>query len=183
MVTPIRSLPSVREPHSPFSINSAMDFRTRLQKATERGQRTRDAKDEKRRAAELSEEETRRLYSGYRQSLVDHIESCLKQLAENFPGFRFEAVVDESGWGGAVSRDDLAVSKGRRHNLFSRLKLVIAPFNKYHVLDHSAKGTVRNKESLARNHFEGIDEIDEDSFHELIELWVLEYAELFAAQT
>ena len=58
---------------------------------------------------------------------------------------------------------------------------MIGPFNQYHVLDLSAKGTVRNKESFSRNHFQQLDDVDVDSFRELIELWVLDYAEAYSA--
>lgn len=158
-----------------------MEFRKRLQKAAERGARSKDEEAKKQREAALSEEEFRRLHSGYRLPLTEHIEICLQQLAENFPGFRFESVVDEAGWGAAVSRDDLVLAGGRRDNAFSRLLLSIGPFNKYHVIDLKAKGTVRNKECFTRNHFQRLDEVDDDSFRELIELWVLDYAEVYAA--
>lgn len=158
-----------------------MDFRQRLQKAADRGQQTRDHKLQAERAAARSEEEWKRLHSGLRLSLSEHIESCVQQLADNVPGFRYAAVVDEHGWGAAVNRDDISVNRGRRDSLFSRLRVVIAPFSKYHVLDLSAKGAVRNKECFARKHFQPLDEVDEDSFRELIELWVLDYAEAYAA--
>jgi hypothetical protein len=160
-----------------------MDFRERLQRATERGQRTRADKLREQEARALSEEECRRLHFKYRLELTEYIETCVRQLADNIPGFQLETIVDESGWGTGVSRDDVGVRDGRRTNLFSRLQLVVSPFNSYHVLDLSAKGTIRNKESFARNHFQGLADVDLECFHELIELWVLDYAELFAATT
>ena len=93
-----------------------MEFRTRLQKATERGHHARDEKLRREQAARLSEQESKRLHASYRRQLTDHIESCLEQLADNVPGFRFEPVMDEKGWGAAVSRDDVAVLGGRRQN-------------------------------------------------------------------
>jgi hypothetical protein len=158
-----------------------MDFRARLQKAAERGHSTRDQRLHREHAQALTEEECRRLHSGFRLALNEHIETCLCQLADNFPGFRFETIIDENGWGGAVRRDDTGVSAGRRDNFFSRLLVVVSPFNKYHVLELAAKGTVRNKECFSRNHYQRLDEVDEDSFRELIELWVLDYAETYAA--
>jgi hypothetical protein len=89
--------------------------------------------------------------------------------------------MDESGWGSAVSRDDVAVGGGRRGDLFSRFKVVVSPYNRYHVLDISAKGTVRNKEVLTRNHYERLGEVDLENFRELVERWVLDYAELYSA--
>jgi hypothetical protein len=92
-----------------------------------------------------------------------------------------ETIVDESGWGAAANRDDVDLGGGRRGNLFSRLQVVVAPYNKYHVLEIVAKGTVRNKEVLSRNHYQRLADVDLESFRELVELWVLDYAELYAA--
>lgn len=158
-----------------------MDFRERLQRATERGQKARDAEARRAAAQAMSEEEWRRLHSEYRLTLTEHIESCLKQLAENFPGFRFETVVDEKGWGAAISRDDLSLQDGRRTNLFSRLTMTISPHNDYHVLELVAKGAVRNKENFSRSHYQLLKDVELDGFIQLIELWTLDYAELYAA--
>jgi hypothetical protein len=158
-----------------------MDFRERLQRATERGKQTRAAQLNEAAAKALSEEECRRLHSQYRLALNEYIESCLHELADNFPGFRFETIVDETGWGAAVSRDDVALRAGGRGNLFSRFKLVVSPFNKYNVLELAAKGTVRNREVLSRNHYQRLSDVDLQSFRELAELWVLDYAELYSA--
>ena len=49
------------------------------------------------------------------------------------------------------------------------------------MLDIAAKGTVRNKEVLSRNHYQRLADVDLQSFRELIELWVLDYAELYSA--
>lgn len=160
-----------------------MNFRERLQRATERGHQARDA--EARRAAEqaLSEEECRRLHSQYRHTLTEYIETCLKQLAENFPGFHMETVVSDKGWGAAIARDDLVLSDGRRNNLFSRLTMTVSPHNSYHVLELVAKGAVRNKENFSRNHYQLLKDADLDSFKQLIEQWTLDYAEQYAANT
>jgi hypothetical protein len=58
---------------------------------------------------------------------------------------------------------------------------VVSPHNKYHVLDVTAKGTIRNKETFTRNHYQRLNELDLERFRELIEQWVLEYAEMYAA--
>lgn len=158
-----------------------MDFRERLQRATVRGQQARDAEDRAQAAKAMSEEECRRLHSNYRMELNDHIESCLKQLAENFPGFRYESVVTERGWGGAVRRDDFGMSQGRRENYFSRLEILVSPHNQYHVLEVLAKGAVRNKENFNRNHFQKLKDADVDVLKNLIEQWTLDYAEQYAA--
>lgn len=158
-----------------------MDFKERLQRATERGQQAKDAEAAAAAAKAMSEEEWRRLHSRYRRELTEHIESCLKQLAENFPGFNFETVVEEKGWGAAVRRDDLWLNAGRRDTLFSRLEITVGPFSEYHVLDIQAKGAIRNKENFVRNHYEMLKEADLDSFRQLIEHWTLDYAEQYAA--
>ena len=160
-----------------------MDFDERIKKAIDRGQRTRDAKEDQAAAEAMSEEECKRLHSSLRLNLTDHVESCLRKLADHFPGFRFETVVDEHGWGARVTRDDLQLDAGRRTTFFSRLELVIAPFNKYHVLELVSKGTVRNKEIFNRSHYQLLNEADPESFTEMSDLWVLEYAELYAAQS
>jgi len=160
-----------------------MDFRERLQRATVRGQQARDAEAQAKAAKALSEEECRRLHSNYRLVLNDHIESCLKQLAENFPGFNYESVVTDKGWGGAVRRDDFGMSGGRRENYFSRLEILVSPHNQYHVLEVLAKGAVRNKENFNRNHYQLLKDADLDAFRNLIEQWTLDYAEHYAAGT
>lgn len=157
-----------------------MDFKERLQKAAERGQQARDAKAREAAARALSEEECRRLHSKYRLELTDHIENCLKQLADNFPGFRFSPIADDKGWGSAVQRDDLWLNNGRRDNLLSRFSVTVAPHNQYHVLAVDARGTIRNKEVFTRNHYHSLKDADLDSFKQLIEQWVLEYAEQYA---
>jgi hypothetical protein len=158
-----------------------MEFRERLQKATERGKQARTAELRAAAAQAMSEEECRRRHSEYRLALSDHIERCLRELADNFPGFRLETLMDEWGWGAAANRDDVGIEDGRRVNLFSRLQVAVGPYNKYHVLDILAKGTVRNKETFSRNHYQRLAEVDLERFRELIEQWVLDYAEMYAA--
>jgi hypothetical protein len=158
-----------------------MSFKERLQRAAERGKQARDAQLNEAAAKALSEEECRRLHSQYRMTLGDHIEKCLHDLADNFPGFRFESVVDETGWGAAVSRDDIGLAAGRRNSFFSRLRIVVSPYSSYRVLNISAKGTVRNKEVLSRNHYQRLADVDLQTFRELIETWALDYAEHYSA--
>jgi hypothetical protein len=160
---------------------TSMEFRERLQRAAQRGHEARDAKVREDAARAMSEEECRRIHREYRQELNEHIESCLKQLADNFPGFRFEPVMSDKGWGAAVRRDDLTMTHGRRDNLFSRLELVVSSHNQYHVLDIQAKGAVRNKENFTRSHYQKLKDADLDAFKNLIEQWTLDYAEQYAA--
>jgi hypothetical protein len=158
-----------------------MSFKERLQRAAERGKQIRAAQLNEAAAKALSEEECRRLHSQYRLALNDHIEKCLSDLADNFPGFRLETIVDETGWGAAVSRDDIGLTAGRRNTFFSRLQIVVSPYSSYRVLAISAKGTVRNKEVLSRNHYQRLADVDLQTFRELIETWALDYAELYSA--
>lgn len=159
-----------------------MDFEKRLEKAIERGQRRGDAVHAEAAQRALSEEELKRIHGQNRLVLSDHVESCLRKLPNHFPGFRYETILDNRGWGASVRRDDLVIepSKGRQE-LFSRLEMVIKPFNSAHILELAAKATIRNKEVFQRSHFQRLSEVDTASFTELIDLWVLEYAELYSA--
>ena len=161
-----------------------MDFEKRLQKAIERGKRISDAKARAEAEKAITEEELRRLHSQYRLELSERIENCMRRLPDHFPGFRFKSIVGDQGWGCEVRRDDVGVgSKGRRANFFSRLEMTVRPFNTYHVLELVAKGTIRNKEVFSRSHYERLEEADLTSFHELIDFWALEFAELYAAKS
>ncbi len=161
-----------------------MDFEKRLEKAIERGQRIGQARSQSESQQAMSAEELKRLHSKYRLQLSEHIEHCLTTLPGHFPGFRFETVVSDRGWGGVVSRDDLAPGpRGRGTNYFSRLEMLIRPFSSYALLELTAKGTIRNRELFNRTHHQDLPEVDPESFTELIDLWVLEFAELYAAKT
>lgn len=159
-----------------------MDFQQRLEKAIERGQRIGDAlaREEARRA--LTEKELQRLHSQSRLELSEHIERCLRQLADRFPGFRFETIVDARGWGAAISRDDLRLARNEpRRTCFSRMEMLISPVSQAMVIELTAKATVCNREVFTRTHYQRLAEIDLTSFTDMIDLWVLEYAERYAA--
>jgi hypothetical protein len=160
-----------------------MDFQKRLEKAVERGQRLSDAEAQAKAEQAMGEEELRRLHAQYRRELVERIEACVAQLPNHFPGFRYETVVGDRGWGAAVTRDDILLEAGRRGTFFSRLEVVVRPFSSLHVLEVAAKGTIRNKELFNRGYYQRLVEVDTTSFQELIDRWVLEYAELYAAKT
>jgi hypothetical protein len=161
-----------------------MDFQERLEKAIERGQRSGSARASEAAKAAMNEEECKRLHLQLRLSLSEHIEECIAKLPDHFPGFRFETVVGDRGWGAAVSRDDLILgADGQRKNAFSRLEMTIRPFSSYHVLELTAKGTIRDKEVFNRSHYQRLSEVDPATFRELIDLWILEYAELYAAKS
>lgn len=160
-----------------------MEFKDRLERAIQRGQRSSDAEARAKAEQATSEEEFRRLHSQYRLELSDHIEQCLRELPRHFPGFRYETMVGDRGWGGSVNRDDFTVIDGRRGSLFSRLEIVVRPFTASHVLDLNAKGTIRNRELFNRAQYQRLAEVDLNMFTEQVDRWVLEYAELYAAKT
>lgn len=159
-----------------------MDFEKRLEKAIERGQRRSAARSEAEARRALSEEELRRLHTKYRLELSEYVADGLKKLAGHFPGFQFQEVVRDRGWGAAVRRDDVEIDRHHRSNLFSQLELLITPFGKYQVLEMVAKGTIRNKELFNRTFYQRLDQADPSSFTEMIDLWIIEYAEQFAGR-
>ncbi|HEY1603072.1 MAG TPA: hypothetical protein VGG64_25940 [Pirellulales bacterium] len=155
-----------------------MDFEKRLQEAISRGQQQHAAKSQTQAQQAVSEEELRRLHSQYRLELSDHIEQAVRRLPDHFLGFRYESLSGDRGWGGAISRDDVR----RGGNSFSRLEVAVRPFSASHVLELTAKGTVSNKEIFNRTHFQRIWEVDLASYRQMVDLWIIEYAERYAAQ-
>ena len=160
------------------------DFEKRLEKALRRGQRASDARAQAEAQKAVSEQELHGLHTQYRLDLSEHIENCLRQLGQLLPGFEYETVVSDRGWGAAVSRDDVDLgTRRRRTNYYSRLELVIRPVSQYFVLELAGKGTIRNKEVFNRTHYERLADVDPTSFTEMIDRWVLEFAELYAAKS
>lgn len=160
-----------------------MDFDQRLQRAIERGQRKRSAEDRERAKRAMTEDEFKNLHSKARLELSEHIEACLKKLVDFFPGFDFLSLVGVDGWGGKISRDDLAPGNGKGLTKFySRLEMVIRPYSAGHIVELVARGTIRNKEVLSRSHFQMLVQLDLDSFSEVIDQWIVEYAEKFSAK-
>ncbi|HBO43817.1 MAG TPA: hypothetical protein DD670_07785 [Planctomycetaceae bacterium] len=158
------------------------DFEQRLNKAIQRGERLGSVRAEAEAEKKLNEEELRRLHRDYRLELTEHIEKCLEKLPRHFPGFEMGTVVNERGWGTAISRDDLEIDPDRgRVNYFSRVEMLVRPISEYFVLELAAKATVRNKEIFNRSHFQRLAEVDITSFVEMSDLWVLEFAERYAA--
>lgn len=159
-----------------------MDFDKRLERAIDRGKQTRDVAGRKQAEQALGKEELKNLHSKCRLDLSEYAERCLQKLADHFPGFRYQTIVNEEGWGAKISRDDFSGRRGEVNNLYSRLEIVIKPLSSVHIVELAAKGTVHNKEIFNRKHFQFLNQIDVDSFKELIDLWSLEYAEHFAAK-
>jgi hypothetical protein len=160
-----------------------MDFQKRLEKAIERGHRTNVARAREEAERELSEKELQRLHSQNRLELCEHIERCLRQLADRFPGFRFETILDARGWGSAISRENINLRPGqRKRTSFSRLEMIISPISGSFILELTAKATVCNRELFSRNHYQRLAEADLEAFTDIIDLWTLEYAEQYAAE-
>lgn len=165
-----------------------MEFDQRLARAIHRGQQSRAERDRALAADRLSAEELRNRYSQARTVLSDHIENCLRKLADHFPGYRYESILGDSGWGSRIARDDFSRPRSpkpdrvqTRGNLYSRLELVITPLGSLPIIELVAKGTIRNREVMQRRHYQQLEQLDVQSFQELIDLWVLEYAEQYAA--
>ena len=159
-----------------------MEFQQRLQKAIERGQRAGDARAQELREKELSEKELQRLHTQYRLELCEHIERCMTQLADQFPGFQTESIVGERGWGAAISRDALQLSRSSgRSTQFSRLEIYVRAFSSAHVLELAAKGTINNREVYNRSQYQKLTEADLHLFNETVDNWALDYAEQLAS--
>ncbi|MBM4074796.1 MAG: hypothetical protein FJ267_04045 [Planctomycetes bacterium] len=106
----------------------------------------------------------------------------MKKLVDHFPGFDFESIVSPDGWGAKISRDDLAFGGGKPLNkYYSRLEMIIKPYSQSHIVELIARGTIRNKEVISRTHFQQLVQLDLKSFRDLIDQWVLEYAEKYSA--
>ena len=159
-----------------------MEFDKRLQRAIQRGERRKADSGHQKAAEALSEQELKNTHSRMRIELSEHIESCLRQLCDHFPGFQFVPIFGEEGWGSRLTRDDLDLRSGTRsRNAYSRMEMLIRPFSSTQIIELTAKGTIRNREAIDRTHYQFLSEADIDSFKELIDLWVLEFAEKYSS--
>ena len=88
-------------------------------------------------------------------------------------------MTSDRGWGAAVSRDDFESDGGRRGSTFSRLEIVARPYSSVSkVLEVTARGTIRNKEVFNRSYYQLLADAVVERFEELVDAWVLEYAEI-----
>ncbi|MFO0916247.1 MAG: hypothetical protein U0795_25030 [Pirellulales bacterium] len=158
------------------------DFEDRLKGAVDRGFQRAAARADAAHRAALTEEELRQLHTQHRLHLSDSIEQRMKRLPDFFPGFRLQSLYGDEGWGVSCSRDDFApIVGGSRKNLFSRIQLTIRPYSHLQVLEMHGKATIRNREIFNRNHFEKIVDVSPERFEQLMDAWILEFAELYAA--
>ncbi|MBU6236992.1 MAG: hypothetical protein KGQ51_04120 [Planctomycetes bacterium] len=156
------------------------EFEERLKNAVARGasraESLQSAEERKRQEAE----ELKRLHTKYRLELTDHIEHAIKKLIDMFPGFRFQGVFGNAGWGSACVRDDLVIERGSRANKYSRLEIVVRPVNEFNVLDLQAKGTIADRELMTRSLYHLVSQADMEKFRKAVDDWVIAYAELYA---
>lgn len=155
-----------------------MDFEDQLKQALNRGKERADQARVTGAQRQMTQEELRRRHTDWRLQLCEHIEAALRKLAEHIPGFRYETVYGERGWGGAIARDDLM----RGGSFYSRLELSVRPHNEFNVLNIAGKGTVKNREVASWNHFQELERVELPEFLARIDTWVLSYAEQYAAR-
>ncbi len=131
----------------------------------------------------LTAEEIRNRHNLFRLNLSDYIEESLRKLAQHLPGFEYETIYGERGWGGALYREDLTMgAKGRAGAFFSRVEITVRPQNEFNVVNIAGKGTVKDKEIFTWNHFKDISEATDEEFKQTIDSWIIQYAEQFAAR-
>jgi hypothetical protein len=160
-----------------------MDFDKNLEKAIERGRKRSESAQNSAKQKAMSDEEIRNRHNDFRLHLSDHIEACLKKLANHFPGFDYETIYGSKGWGGAVNRNDIDRGPdGRAGSFFSRVELTVRPQNEFNVVNIWGKGTIRDKEIFTWNHFVDITDAKNEEFEAMIDKWVLEFAERFATR-
>lgn len=160
-----------------------MDFESKLREAIERGQNRNAARVNAQKKAAMTKEEIRNRHNQFRLDLSEHIESSFKQLAVHLPGFDYETIYGSKGWGGALSRNDIDRGPdGKAGSFFSRVEMTVRPQNEFNVVNIVGKGTIRDKEIFNWNHFEDILEADQAAFEEIIDKWILQFAETFAAR-
>jgi len=159
------------------------DFDDKLQKAIQRGQQARVAQAASVEALGASEEDMRHRHSQLRNELSEHIEVCLRRLCDHFPGFDYSTVLNENGWGARIYRDDIKLGRGTAKNEYSRLEVLVRPFNDTHIVEIATKGTIRNRESLNRTNFRFIKEATIDVLKQIVDGIALEFAEQFSAHS
>ena len=107
----------------------SMSFDDRLRQAIERGQKRGETRAHEAQKRAMTEEECKRLHSQLRLRLSEQIEACIKRLPNVFPGFQYETIYGDKGWGGACFRDDLRIVGGQRSSNYSRLEMTVRPYS------------------------------------------------------
>lgn len=156
-------------------------FRDRLRKAMRAGADAQAEREADERHARQHEHKLRGLYDRYEDQLCDHIQSCLKELCGEWPGFRLGPAGMQKGRGYAISRDDRGRSPGGRvDRRYSRLEIAVRPYSRHQFLEVLAKGTVRNKEVFRRGDDDRVETADSGLLKKFIERVVLEFARRYA---
>ncbi len=158
-----------------------MNFDDRLKRAIQRGVKDKDQRTRAEVEEQLSLDELKTMHAGFRLELSEHIEECLKKLVDHLPGFEFQTILGEVGWGGRITRDDIHLVPGKSaESRYSRFEMTISPFTPTAIVELVTKGTVRNREIMNRKNYQKVDEFDVESFREMIDLRVLEFAEQYS---
>jgi len=158
------------------------EFEERLKNAIARGSSRAESLHSEAERKKRESEEFRSLHAKYRLELSERIENVVKKVIDMFPGFRYQSVFGESGWGSACVRDDLVIERGHRSNKYSRLELVVRPVNEFFILDLQVKGTIADRELLTRSLYQPLGQVDIEQFRKSIDDWAVAYAELYATK-
>ncbi|MBL8889365.1 MAG: hypothetical protein JNL67_05270 [Planctomycetaceae bacterium] len=157
-----------------------MDFQKRLHDAIQRGSDRASGKKNGD-ADELTPEKLKNLHNRYRLELSTYIEGVARQVIDQLPGFNLETLFGEKGWGAAISRDDLMLTRKQRENHYSRLEIFVRPMNDYYLVDLVSKATIRNREIWTRNVYHPLTEVNLATLREQVDLWAVQFAELYSA--
>ena len=71
---------------------------------------------------------------------------------------------------------------GKAGSFFSRIEITVRPQNEFNVINIAGKGTIRDKEMFTWNHFDAILDAEQPDFEKMIDNWILQFAEQFAAR-
>ena len=175
-----QSFAAIQKTPIPFQ-GDMSDFDEQLKQAILRGKKTQEARDREAEKDKLDAEALRRRHTEFRLAISERIEQTLQALTNQMLGFDYENIYGERGWGGAVSRDELRIAQGVRNNVYSRLEITVKPLSELNIVNLTAKGTIKNKEMFARKHHREIAEAKMDEYLELVDRWVLEFAQLYSA--
>jgi len=158
------------------------EFEERLENAVVRGANRAESLHSAEERKRLEAEDLKRLHSKYRLELSERIESVIRKLIDMFPGFRYQSVFGDAGWGSACMRDDLVIERGNRTNKYSRLEIVVRSVNEFNVLDLQAKGTIADRELMTRSFYQPVAQVEMEKFKKSIDDWAVAYAELYATK-
>lgn len=157
------------------------DFDKQLKQAIQRGMKTNVARQKEAEKQQMNAEDLKRRHTDFRLAISERVEQTLESLINQLPGFEYENIYGDKGWGGAVSRDELNIQRGKRTNVYSRLEITVKPFSDLAIVNLIAKGTIKNKEMFARKHHQPVPDAEMDEFLEMVDRWVLEFAQLYSA--